>query len=127
MLHRIWSLPGVILSIIRMGDFGAPYQKLSGYLHNLVFGSELDIQDQPVPERLPQFALRGLTEFEGKQVWRTRLAQNYVPTFCCWYALVAKRSMEARLLALRENRTIPMANKNDDAGKQILGRHVIPM
>ena len=55
------------------------------------------------------------------------MAQNYVPTFCCWYALVAKRSMEARLLALRENRTIPMANKNDDAGKQILGRHVIPM
>ena len=109
---KLRALKGVELVKIFYSDFGVPFSKPTLFLHNL---PTLHMLDQTVYEwPSPTIPLRGVVEWEGRRVFRTRLAQTYPPLLGCRFAHLLKKALAARELALHTSSPVPMAVHHSD-------------
>ena len=108
----LYSLDGVIFSLVLYSSFGAAYAKPTIFMHNTPTLHEL--QDGEPGEVTVK--LRGLVRWHGEWVARTRLAAMYPPELGKAFGLRASESIALRNCALSNNAVTPMAFSGNDFG-----------
>ena len=107
----LWNLTGVIFTTFVMQRFKAPYEKLSGLLHNYPFGWMLGRMRDHSAAVTP---LRGKVKVGDEWVFRTRLAEVYPMDFGTQYEQMAAKSLEYRKRCIQQHVPVQMADASMD-------------
>ena len=107
----LWKLTGVIFTTFVMQRFKAPYEKLSGLLHNYPFGWMLGRMRDHSAAVTP---LRGKVKVGNEWVFRTRLAEVYPMDFGTQYGQMAAKSLEYRKRCIQQHLPVRMTDASMD-------------
>ena len=108
----LYSLDGVIFTLVLYSDFGAAYSKPTILLHNSPTLHSLRV-GVPGPTTV---RLRGLVRWHGEWVARTHLASMYPPKLGIEYGACAAEAIELREDAVCKGVSVPMALQSEDFG-----------
>ncbi len=108
---QLYSFDGVSYVHVRYSDYGTAYVKPTAVLHNSPHLHELW---QPKADVSSGVMLRGLVQWQGTWVARTRLASPYPPALGVRFGSLVRKSFE--LLQHAELRHFAMAVAHGDCG-----------
>ena len=112
-IGELLSTEGVATVLVLFKNFGVPFHKPTLFLHNMPTLGRL--QEPVCPWVGPTAVLRGLTEFKGALVFRTKLAEAYPPALGKRYAQLLNEALKVRSQALRDGEPVPHAPALEDA------------
>jgi hypothetical protein len=112
-IGELLSTEGVATVLVLFRNFGVPFHKPTLFLHNMPTLGRL--QEPVCPWVGPTAVLRGLTEFKGALVFRTKLAEAYPPALGKRYAQLLSEALKVRSQALRDGEPVPHAPVLEDA------------
>ena len=108
----LYSLDGVIFSLVLYSSFGAAYSKPTIFMHNT---PTLHLLQDGEPGTV-SVKLRGLVQWLGEWVARTSLASMYPPELGKAFGLRVNESLQRRKESLENNILLPMAYSGFDFG-----------
>ena len=108
----LYSLDGVIYTLVLYSDYGAAYSKPTIIIHNTPTMHSLRLG---VPGAAT-VVLRGLVKWHGEWVARTHLASMYPPRLGKAFGGCAAEALQLREVALNNGSQVPLALEAEDFG-----------